>query len=158
MTTPPGSIRIVPEPLTSAVAQGLIATLNAELSARYPEEGATHFRLDEDELAPGRGVFVVIYRGDDPIGCGAVRRTGDTVGELKRMFVAPPERGHGVGQQLLAALESEARRLGVQRLVLETGTRQHAAIALYERAGFERVPAFGEYVGSPLSVCMAKVL
>jgi hypothetical protein len=32
------------------------------------------------------------------------------------------------------------------------------AIALYERAGFARIPPFGEYVDSPLSVCMAKEL
>ena len=32
------------------------------------------------------------------------------------------------------------------------------AIALYERAGFARIPAFGEYVHSPLRVCMAKDL
>jgi hypothetical protein len=42
--------------------------------------------------------------------------------------------------------------------VLETGERQGEALALYGRAGFSRIPAFGEYVGSPLSVCMAKTL
>jgi hypothetical protein len=35
--------------------QALIDRLNAELSARYPEEGANHFRLDPEEIAPGRG-------------------------------------------------------------------------------------------------------
>jgi putative acetyltransferase len=59
---------------------------------------------------------------------------------------------------LLGTLEAEARGLGVNRLVLETGVRQPEAIALYERAGFRKIPAFGEYVDSPLSVCMAKAL
>ena len=30
------------------------------------------------------------------------------------------------------------------------------ALALYTRSGFTRIPLFGEYIGSPLSVCMAK--
>jgi putative acetyltransferase len=41
--------------------------------------------------------------------------------------------------------------------VLETGTRQAEAVAVYARAGFSRIPPFGEYVG-PLSVCLAKEL
>jgi ribosomal protein S18 acetylase RimI-like enzyme len=40
--------------------------------------------------------------------------------------------------------------------VLETGERQPEALALYTRAGFVRIPLFGEYIGSPLSVCLAK--
>jgi hypothetical protein len=42
--------------------------------------------------------------------------------------------------------------------MLETGVRQPEAIGLYESAGFSRTDAFGEYVGSALSVCMAKPL
>jgi GNAT superfamily N-acetyltransferase len=74
------------------------------------------------------------------------------------MYVAPEERGRGVGRALLAALEAAARALGLSRLVLETGDRQREAIALYRRAGFRDIPPFGEYVGSPLSVCMGKEL
>jgi putative acetyltransferase len=144
--------------LGSPEAKGLIADLNAELSGRYPEPGATHFRLGEDEVAEGRGTFVVATRGGAAVGCGAVRRIGERTGELKRMYVVPAERGRGVGRALLAALEAEARSLGLTRLVLETGVRQAEAIALYEHAGFSRIAPFGEYVGSPVSVCMAKEL
>jgi ribosomal protein S18 acetylase RimI-like enzyme len=63
-----------------------------------------------------------------------------------------------VGRALLDTLEGEARALGVVRLVLETGIRQPEALALYERAGFRRIPAFGDYVDSRLSVYMAKAL
>ncbi|WP_437818266.1 GNAT family N-acetyltransferase [Sorangium sp. So ce1078] len=67
-------------------------------------------------------------------------------------------RGRGVARAVLAALEEEARRLGVTRLVLETGERQPEALALYSRTGFRRIPPFGEYVDSPLSVCLEKLL
>lgn len=144
--------------IVSAVARGLIEALNAELSQTYPEEGACHFRLDAEEVSEGRGAFLVAWRGERPIGCGAVRRIHDRVGELKRMYVALEERGRGVGKALLNALEAEARALEISRLVLETGVRQDRAIALYERAGFRRIEPFGEYLSSPLSICMARDL
>ena len=147
------------EDITSPTAYALIAALNAELTGAYPEPGATHFRLDPGEVAEGRGAFLVVRLDGRPVACGALRRLEEGTGELKRMYVAPDERGRGIGRALLAALEEEARRLGLARLVLETGTRQTQAIALYRRAGFERIPAYGEYVSSPTtSVCMGKEL
>jgi GNAT superfamily N-acetyltransferase len=140
------------------VAARLIAALNAELTAMYPEEGATHFRLDADEVADGRGAFLVAAVGDSYVGCGAVRLLDATSAELKRMYVDSSMRGHGVGRALLSALEKEARKLGAARVVLETGVRQKAALVLYERAGYERIDAYGEYALSPLSICLAKAL
>ena len=134
----------------------LINALNAELKRQYPEEGATHFRLDPDEVAKGRGAFLVAYAGGKPIGCGAIRKLDSDTAEIKRMYVVPESRGKGISKSILKALEEEARRLGVRRIVLETGERQIEAMALYTRAGFARIPPFGEYLNSPLSVCMAK--
>jgi putative acetyltransferase len=153
-----GVIEIRPEELTSAVAGTLIAELNAELSQTYPEPGATHFRLDPDEVGPGRGVFLVAYVAGLPAACGAVRRIGQDTAELKRMYVVPSFRGRGISRLLLEALEAEAGRLGARRLVLETGVRQHAALALYTQAGFTTISPYGEYVDSPLSVCLGKEL
>ncbi len=147
------------EPITSPIATELIRSLNAELSATYPEPGATHFRLGEDEVAGGRGAFLIAYAGTHPVACGAVRRLDAATAELKRMYVIPDRRGTGLGRVLLAALEAEAARLGAERLVLETGTRQSAAISLYETSGFIRIPPFGEYCLSPdTSICMEKRL
>lgn len=151
-------IRMVREQLESATVQALIRDLNAELTKQYPEEGANHFRLDPDEVAEGRGALLVAYLDDAPVGCGAVRRIEADAGELKRMYVVPSARGRGIGRLILNALESEARKLGVRRLVLETGSRQREAMALYSRAGFQHIPSFGEYASSPLSVCMSKEL
>ena len=154
-----GSLTIRRVQLESPVAQALIAALDAELTGLYPEDdSANHFRLDREEVAPGRGGFFVAYEDDTPVGCGAVRRIEAGVAEIKRMYVAPARRGRGVGRALLDALVAEARRLGVTRLVLETGPKQPEAIALYERAGFVRIPAFGEYEDHPLSVFMGKNL
>lgn len=152
------TISIRREPLDSAVAQALIGALNAELARVYPEEGANHFRLDLDEVAPGRGAFFVAVRADEPLGCAAVRKLDAVTAEVKRMYVAPAARGQGLGRRLLDRSEAEARGLGVERLVLETGTRQNEALALYRSSGFEPIAAYGEYIGSPLSLCLAKRL
>ena len=164
----PHAVEIAREPITSADAALLIGALNIELAAGYPEPGANHFRLDPEEVAPGSGVFIVARRALHPVGCGALRRLTDAalvaelgphVGELKRMYVAPDVRGQGVGRALLERLEAEARALGIVRLVLETGTRQGAALVLYQRAGFSAIPPYGEYVASAAtSVCLAKAL
>jgi GNAT superfamily N-acetyltransferase len=139
--------------------RALIAELNAELALRYPEPGANHFRLDPDEVASGRGALLVARLDGEPVGCGAVRLLDADTAEIKRMFTRPAARGRGIGRALLAALEAEARALGVPRLVLETGTRQQEALALYESHGFARIPPFGEYIASAdTSVCMEKHL
>ena len=153
------SITIARAELTADVSRALIGRLNAELSGAYPEPGATHFGLEPKEVAAGRGAFLVVYHDGTPVGCGALRLLDAATGELKRMYVSPAVRGKGLGRRLVAALESEARALGLRRLVLETGIRQTAALALYRATGFQPIPLYGEYVLSPdTSICLGKDL
>ncbi len=145
--------------LSSPEAARLIAALNAELSAAFPEPGANHFSLSETQVALGDGAFLIAYADDAGVGCGAVRQIDETTAELKRMYVDPSVRGRGIGRALVEALESEARLLGVTRVVLETGTRLAPAIRLYEGMGYARIPLFGEYLSSPdTSVCFGRSL
>ncbi|HUP39804.1 MAG TPA: GNAT family N-acetyltransferase [Vicinamibacterales bacterium] len=147
------------EDLASPAVQTLIEALNADLRARYPEgDGMHYFRLDAEEVRPGRGAFVVAYDADVPLGCGAVRTIGAGVAEVKRMYVVPGARGRGVARRMLEILESEARAIGVTTLMLETGTRQPEAIALYSKTGYARRGAFGDYPPSPMNVFFEKHL
>lgn len=137
----------------------LVHRLNDELTATYPEDGANHFTLDHDSVIPPAGVMVRLILDGQPVGCGAIRRLDGRVGELKRMFVDQTIRGQKLGAAILDALEHEALALGLEELCLETGTRQHAAIALYEKAGYAPTPLWGEYLRSPeTSLCYRKVL
>ena len=137
----------------------MIAALNSELSAAFPEPGANHFSLSETQIVPGDGAFVIAYLDNRAVGCGAVRRLDDSTAELKRMYVEPSVRGRGIGRSLVDALEHEARRLGVIKIVLETGTRLAPAIQMYEAMGYARIPLFGEYLSSPdTSLCFGKSL
>jgi GNAT superfamily N-acetyltransferase len=74
------------------------------------------------------------------------------------MYVVPRRRGAGLARTMLAHLESSAAAVGIDALVLETGTRQPEAIALYESSGYRPVPGFGYYRDEPLSRCFGKVL
>ena len=155
----PEAIALVPAALTDPASGALIAALDAELTGLYADPGANHFRLDPAEVSGARGAFLVAYRGGAPVGCGAVRLLDAETAELKRMYVAPEARGQGLGRRLVDALEAEARARGARRLVLETGIRQHAALALYHAAGFTPIPLYGEYRDSAeTSVCLGKPL
>jgi putative acetyltransferase len=146
------------EELTSDTALALITALNAELRARYPEDGVNYFRLDPDDVRTGHGAFLVAWSADLAMGCGAVRLIDPHTAEIKRMYVRPEMRGRGVARHVLDALEREAKTLGATRLLLETGTRQPEAIALYTKAGFTPTGPFGEYRPSPLNTFMEKPL
>ena len=151
-------VEIRREEFGSAIATSLVLTLNAELSDRYPEAGANHFRLDAHEVAEDRGAFLVAYHDGMPVGCGALRRLDAETAEVKRMYVTRQVRGRGVARAILSQLEAEAHRLGVRRMVLETGIRQPEAISLYLRTGFGRIQPFGEYTASALTLCMGKTV
>jgi len=135
----------VPELFAAADAYGL---------SIYPPENYHPLDLREFERDD---VLLLVARSDEGTAFGMVALNVATA-ELKRMFVAPEARGTGTGHALLEAIESAARDRGIRILRLETGEPQAAAIRLYERAGYLRIPPFGDYVTDPTSVCMAKTL
>lgn len=124
----------------------LIGELDAELAAHYAAE--QQHGLSVDRVFRPEILFFIARLDGEPVGCGGIA-LNDGFAELKRMYVRPPARGRGVAQALLARFEQEAIARGVPRLVLETGDVQHAAIRVYERAGFTRCPAFGAYAAMP---------
>jgi putative acetyltransferase len=123
------------------------------LSIYSPEN---YHALDASEFA--RDDVVLLVARDDSGAAIGMAALNVPAAELKRMFVDPRARGGGVGRRLLEAIESLAAGHGIRTLRLETGEPQVAAIVLYERAGYRRIPAFGEYVDDPTSVCMEKTL
>jgi GNAT superfamily N-acetyltransferase len=140
----------------SADAIVLITELEAHLEPLYPTEsrhGYTVAKLIAQDVA-----FFVLRDAGTPAGCGGIELVGTEYGELKRMYVRPHFRGRGFGKLLLDYLSDHARAHGVGLLRLETGIHQPAAIRLYERTGFQRVPAFGDYREDPLSLFYEKYI
>ncbi|MDQ3741213.1 MAG: GNAT family N-acetyltransferase, partial [Actinomycetota bacterium] len=70
----------------------------------------------EQFSAEAGGAFLVGFDDAGRAVCGGgLKRLGDDVVELKRMYVLPELRGRGVARELLAALEDAARELGYAR-------------------------------------------
>ena len=122
-------------------AQRLIAEMGQELDRRYGDGGLSP--AAPHEFAPP-GVFLVAGLDGRAVGCGGLRPLAGGDGDVKRMFVEPAARGRGVARAVLAALVAHARSQGMARLVLETGTAQPEAIALYESAGWSPIAPFGQ--------------
>jgi GNAT superfamily N-acetyltransferase len=121
----------------------LLAEVMDELAQRYGGSGDDTPVAAADFAAP-RGAFFVADDGERLIGCAAWRRHDDDA-ELKRMFTTKAARGRGLARRLLAVIEESARAAGLKRVILETGSKQPEAIALYESAGYVRIADFGYY-------------
>jgi DNA-binding MarR family transcriptional regulator/GNAT superfamily N-acetyltransferase len=106
-----------------------------------PTTGST---AEPHEIRPPAGLFLIAYLGDSPIGCGALKHHDDSVTDIKRMWVAEPARGLGIGRRLLAELEALAAGRGSRVVRLETSRALTEAIALYRSAGYLEVPAFND--------------
>jgi DNA-binding MarR family transcriptional regulator/GNAT superfamily N-acetyltransferase len=96
------------------------------------------------ELRPPAGAFLVATLRGEPVGCGALKFHGRRPAELKRMWVASPARGLGLGRRLLRELEAYAAAQGVRVLRLETNRSLTEAIALYRSAGYVEVDRFND--------------
>lgn len=80
--------------------------------------------------------------------------------EIKRMYVLADARGHGVGGRMLDLLLTEVRAIGHRRCLLWGHHSMHAAHAVYEKAGFRKVPSSDDFVGATegVDVCMEMTL
>ncbi len=139
--------------LASVEARELIAELDGELRRLYP--GVPIRSVDADDA---QTTFLIASVAGQPAACGAIRQLEAGVVEIKRMYVRPAFRRRGLARQILEALERVARDEGSTSVRLGTGNRQPEALCLYESAGYQSIPAFGEYVGFPLSRCFEKRL
>jgi putative acetyltransferase len=130
--------------------RALVAELNQALSGPYlPEQ---HHYVPFERLFDGNVRFFAARIDGVAVGCGGVAFY-DGFAEVKRMYTKPTARRRGVALAILRQLEDEAKDAGHSRLRLETGLYQAEAIAFYERAGFERCEAFGDYLGmSPRAI------
>ena len=133
----------------------MIEALCAELTRRY-QRPPSPFMMEE--AAVPRSGMVVAWLDQRPVGCGALRPIDDDTVEVKRMYVAPEARRQGIARRILAELEQLAAGFGYRRIILETGTFQPEAPALYPAAGYQPTVRYGRYADNPEAHCFAKFL
>jgi len=136
-------------------AFALLQASHALMQALFPPED--NFALDPNALTGPDIRFFTARDGDRVLGTAALALR-DGYGEVKSLFVDQDARGKGVGEALLRRLETEARRLGLACLRLETGRPLQAAHRLYLQNGFHSRGSFGAYTDSPASIFMEKPL
>ena len=151
------SFRIEQEDPRQPAIRQMIAELNAYLLTLSPPEACYH--MTAEEMAdPSTTVFVARTPEGRAIGMGSLRREGDGIAEVKRMYTRPEARGQHVGSALLDRILDLANREGIEKLVLETGDRHPEAWALYESRGFSRCGPVLDYPESQWSVFYEKPL
>jgi GNAT superfamily N-acetyltransferase len=143
----------------------LVEAVQAEYVRRYGTGDDTV--LTPADFDSGRGVFLLGRLDGVPVAMGGWRARdaeqgepglADGDAELKRMHVVGAAQRRGFARLLLAALEASAAVAGRRRVVLETGTEQPEAIALYLSSGYAPTEKFGLYRFEASSRCLAKNL
>ncbi|MGI8665302.1 MAG: GNAT family N-acetyltransferase [Jatrophihabitans sp.] len=143
----------------------LVEQVQAEYVRRYG--GRDEAPIEPDQFSRQQGLFAVGYLGARPVVMGGWRlhqpdhpQTGwaSPAAELKRMYVDTEQRGRGFARSMLGYLERSAHQHGVRWLLLETGSKQPEAIALYRSTGYVQVPPFGHYADMEHSLHLGKEL
>ena len=155
------TLAIRPTPPDHPQVQALIEALDAYLATVYPPE--QNYLLDLSGLRHPSVTFLGAWMGDTLVGCGAVRAVpgeaateGRPYGEIKRMFVAPAQRGARIGARLLGELEAALRAQGIDRALMETGEELVQAARMYRAAGYIERKEFGEYPDNGSSLFLEK--
>ena len=139
-------VEIAPERPDSETASELLALYYAELDSRFPGgfDPDRAIAVSPPELLAPKGAFLVARLDGHPVGCGSVRKLGESTAEIKRMWIDPVARRCGVGRRLLAALEAKAVELGCRSIRLDTNAHLTEAVALYRSSGYVEVPAYND--------------
>jgi putative acetyltransferase len=148
-------LKILKTTPTNSDFKSLIALLDKDLAITDGEEHDFYHQFNGTEQIKH---VLLGYIGDTPISCGAFKVLHTKEVEIKRMYTDHHYRGKGYAVQLLSALEKWAAEEGFTSCILETGTRQKAAIALYHKCGYQIIPNYGPYKGVENSLCFKKAL
>jgi GNAT superfamily N-acetyltransferase len=126
---------------TKALFNAYAASLGVNLTyQKFAEEMA----VMPGKYAPPKGELL-LARGADgaALGCVGLRPLEDAgTCEMKRLYVTPEGRGLGLGKALAERVVEEARRIGYRQMLLDTLPSLATAVALYDRMGFARIPAY----------------
>jgi len=119
--------------------QEYAASLDTDLC--FPGFEAELVRLP-GEYSPPKGELLLALWDGQPVGCVALRPLDQLVCEMKRLYVQPEARAHGIGRRLVQRIVDVGKALGYRSMRLDSLPSMTAAIPLYRRFGFRDVPPY----------------
>lgn len=122
-----------------ALVEAYAASLGVDLSFQHFDHELEHLSL---EYGPPFGAFLLAHHDGGCLGCVGVRRFAADTAEMKRLYVLPAGRGHGIGRLLAEGAIDTARSMGYARLVLDTLPAMTEARTLYRSLGFTETSAY----------------
>jgi N-acetylglutamate synthase and related acetyltransferases len=84
-------------------------------------KGSTHV-LDIPGLKDPSIKFWSLWNNNHLIGCGALKFIGQNHGEFKSIRVSDGFRNRGIGNKIISHLIIQAKKLGIKKLSIETGS------------------------------------
>lgn len=145
----PENIKI--EKLSDATVEGTkglirkyLDWIQIDLCFQHIEEELEHF---PDKYREPEGAFLVARDGEAVVGCVGLKKIGEGICEMKRLFVKDEYKGQGIGKGLADAIVREAKNKGYSRMRLDSLKRMGTAVALYKKLGFKEI---GQYVENPI--------
>ena len=139
------SVRVEALDPTDPRSQSAITQFLNEMVERV---GADVLEIDVEQEAredSGKNFFIVALDDrDNVVGCGSLRQFEPKVGQIRRMWVNPVLRGHGIGRRLLSALEGAGAVAGFEFIRLEVYEALTEALLLFETSGYVQVDPWEE--------------
>jgi DNA-binding MarR family transcriptional regulator/GNAT superfamily N-acetyltransferase len=141
-----GCVTVALEPAAGAVARACLEQYYAELARRFPSgfDPLAVNNFDPAETTPPKGWFVVAWLDSAAVGCGALKRLGEGIGEVKRVWTAPEVRGLGVASRVMDRLEEMAAEAGFSTIRLDTNGTLGEAQAMYAARGYTPIPRYND--------------
>ena len=114
--------------------------------------------LSLDHLKNPDITFWSAWEQGELVGCGALKELDNQHGEIKSMRTSSLHLRKGVAKQMLEHIIQEAKKRGLRRLSLETGSMAafEPARRLYDNFGFQYCDPFSDYTQDPNSVFMTR--
>ncbi len=132
-------------------------SLAAQLDAYYYTlVGDVQDRYADVNRPENMDALAVAYVGEKAVACGAWKARGQTIAEIKRIYVLPEYRRQGVATALIRALEENALAKGMRKFLLETATTTGQSHGLYLSLGYRITDYYGSPAGAENCLCFVK--
>ncbi|KAA3639919.1 MAG: GNAT family N-acetyltransferase [Bacteroidetes bacterium] len=120
--------------------QAYAKALGIDLAFQNFESELNNLRAQYHE--PDGILFIIFSQENRPIGCVGIRKLDNNICELKRMYLEAPFRGTGIGKQMMEESIKAARKLGYEKIRLDTLATMKPAINLYKKYDFYEIESY----------------